>query len=110
MRTLVARSADGSFPSDHAAAAVAIAIVLFLTHRRLGAIALLVAGLVCLARVYVGAHYPGDVVAGAAVGIGVAWLACGPFRTIPERVTSAVDWSLARCTSGCPTECGRRSS
>lgn len=96
VHTLVARSADGSFPSDHAAAAVVIAAVLFITHRRLGAIALLVAGLVCLARVYVGAHYPGDVLAGAAVGVGVAWLACGPLRPITEGVTSAVDWTLAR--------------
>lgn len=55
--TLVSPSTDGSFPSDHAAAAVAIAAVLVLAHRRVGAAALALAALVCVSRVYVGAHY-----------------------------------------------------
>lgn len=96
VHTLLAPSTDGSFPSDHAAAAVAIATVLFLAHRRLGAVALAAAALVCVARVYVGAHYPGDVAAGAAVGAGVAWLAYGPLAPVGERATSAVDWCLVR--------------
>ncbi len=95
VHTLVARSTDGSFPSDHAAAAMAIATVLLLAHRRIGTIALVAAALVCLSRVYVGAHYPGDVAAGAAVGAAVAWLASGPLAVIAERVTSAVDRLLA---------------
>ncbi len=95
VHTLVSRSTDGSFPSDHAAAAVAIAVVLFLFHRRLGALALIVAGLVCLARVYVGAHYPGDVTAGAAVGIAVAAMVCGPLAPIVGRVSGMVDRALS---------------
>lgn len=96
IHTLVAPSTDGSFPSDHAAAAMAIAVVLLLAHRRLGAIAAIVAGVVCLARVYVGAHYPGDVIGGAAVGAAVAWLVCGPLAPLAGWVTSAVDRCLAR--------------
>lgn len=46
-----------SFPSDHAAGAFGVAVVLFGYHRRLGVIALLVAAWVSYARVYVGDHW-----------------------------------------------------
>lgn len=58
-----------SFPSDHAVLAFALATAVFLIHRRLGLLAMLWALLTsCLPRVYFGMHYPGDVIAGAAVG------------------------------------------
>lgn len=65
---LVAHTSDASFPSDHASAGFAIAAVLCLAHRRLGLVALSFGTLVCFARVYVGDHYPGDVVAGSLLG------------------------------------------
>lgn len=92
--TLVARGADPSFPSDHAAAAVAIATVLFLAHRRLGGVALGLAALVCLSRIYVGAHYPGDVLGGAAVGVAFAGLLWGPLAPLMIRAGSSVDWAI----------------
>jgi undecaprenyl-diphosphatase len=61
-------SGDPSFPSDHATAAFAIAVALFLRHRKAGSIALAMAVLLSVARVAVGTHYPGDVLGGAAVG------------------------------------------
>jgi undecaprenyl-diphosphatase len=33
-----------------------------------------VTGLSCLPRVYVGGHYPTDILAGACIGVSVAWL------------------------------------
>jgi undecaprenyl-diphosphatase len=65
---LVGRTSDFSFPSDHAAAAGAVAAGLLLVERRLGLLAVLAAVLMAFVRVYVGAHYPGDVVAGLAIG------------------------------------------
>lgn len=69
---LAMHAADPSFPSDHAAAAFAIAAVLLACHRRLGSVCLLLAALICYARVYAGIHYPGDVAAGALIGLAAA--------------------------------------
>jgi len=57
------------FVSGHAAVAVAIATLIApYLGRRARWIAVLVAALVCISRVYVGAHLPLDVVGGAALG------------------------------------------
>jgi undecaprenyl-diphosphatase len=66
---------SNSFPSDHAAAAVAIAVMLRLFSPRIGRIYLILAALVCFSRVWVGVHYPFDVMIGMLVGITAA-LAC----------------------------------
>ncbi len=71
---LVAHAADASFPSDHVVAACAIAVVLVSFHRRLGAIALLLAAVLAYDRVYIGVHYPGDVLGGMFLGTLVALL------------------------------------
>jgi undecaprenyl-diphosphatase len=69
---LVHRSTDASFPSDHATMAGAVAIGLLLAHRRLGLVAAVLAVVMAADRVYVGAHYPVDVIAGLALGAAVA--------------------------------------
>jgi len=69
VHVLLSHTADASFPSDHVAAAMAIAVVLLSLHRSLGLTTLLLALLVGYARVFVGDHYPGDVVGGALVGL-----------------------------------------
>ena len=69
---LVAVPASPSFPSGHAATSFACAATLaWLTP--LSPIALYaLAALIAFSRVYVGIHYPLDVLAGAALGLGVA--------------------------------------
>ncbi|MCX4680289.1 phosphatase PAP2 family protein [Streptomyces sp. NBC_01433] len=75
---------DWSLPSNHAAIAAATAVAIWLTHRRLGAVALPAALLMALSRVWVGAHYPHDVVLGLLVGAGLAWpLTLAARRTAP---------------------------
>jgi undecaprenyl-diphosphatase len=69
---LLPASHDPSFPSDHAAFAFGIAVALFLAYWRLGGGALVLATLMSMARVFVGEHYPMDVLAGAAIGTLVA--------------------------------------
>jgi undecaprenyl-diphosphatase len=64
----ISPSHDPSFPSDHATGAFAIAMAIWLRSRRAGAVAFAMAVLVSVGRVAVGTHYPGDVLAGAAIG------------------------------------------
>jgi undecaprenyl-diphosphatase len=67
-----APSTDPSFPSDHSAAAFAIAVAVFCFSRRAGSAFIGAAALIAVSRVVVGLHYPSDVLAGAAVGTAAA--------------------------------------
>lgn len=66
-----ARSA--SMPSSHAANNFAAVLVFWNLDRRLGLGMLLLAILVCLSRAYLGVHYPGDLLVGAALGAVSGW-------------------------------------
>ena len=74
VHVLVDKTTDFSFPSDHATAVGAVAVGLFFVDRWLGLAAAIAAVVMAFTRVYVGAHYPGDVLAGLALGGVVAWL------------------------------------
>ncbi len=65
---------DPAFPSGHTSRAFALAAVLGLRERRWMPVLLPYAALVGLARVYEGAHYPTDVLAGAVLGFAIGAL------------------------------------
>jgi len=71
---LARHSADGSFPSDHAAFAFAVGASIYLVERRVGIVALVAAAAMSFARVYIGVHYVSDVATGAVIGIATAML------------------------------------
>jgi undecaprenyl-diphosphatase len=59
-----------SFPSDHAVMFFALATGIFLISKRLGVFSFLyVFFVICFPRMYLGLHYPTDILAGAVVGI-----------------------------------------
>lgn len=84
VEVLVSRSHDFSFPSDHAVTAGAATAGLWIiayygSHatRWLAAVGTVLAMLLAFSRVYVGAHYPGDVAAGLLYGAAISvvgWL------------------------------------
>ncbi|HXH50872.1 MAG TPA: phosphatase PAP2 family protein [Terriglobia bacterium] len=63
-----------SFPSDHAVLAFCIAAGLWLVSRRMGAFAITYAFVTNVPRIYTGAHYPTDFIAGALLGMGLGFL------------------------------------
>lgn len=73
-RKLLEHAGGGSFPSGHAAFAFALAAAISAYYPRLGIIFWLSATLIALGRVSAGVHWPGDILGGAAVGIGTTWL------------------------------------
>ena len=90
-------SADPSFPSDHSAAAFAVGFALLFVSRRWGIGMLALAAAVALSRVAIGLHYPGDVLAGAGVGLvaalAVTYVARRPLGAVTAfaaRVSDAV--------------------
>lgn len=89
MHQLIAHAADVSLPSDHATAAFVIALAAgaFL-HRGWGAVLLAAAAAVGLARIWVGVHYPGDILAALGIAVAaVAVVACTPTATIVRKPT-----------------------
>ncbi|GAB5519192.1 MAG: phosphatase PAP2 family protein [Rhodothermales bacterium] len=73
---LVERPDPHSFPSGHTALAVAVATSLSLEHPKPYVIipSAVWAGSVGLSRMWLGLHYPSDVVLGALMGGGIAWV------------------------------------
>ena len=65
-----------SFPSSHMVFFFALATVIFYFHKKGGVVALVAAALMGVARVFVGVHWPSDILAGASVGILVGALVC----------------------------------
>ena len=72
LRLLVSPAHDYSFPSGHSsssmAAAVAMAGALPRRMRAIGWCAVVLAVMICISRLYIGIHYPSDVLIGAAIG------------------------------------------
>lgn len=87
---LLGATVAGSMPSGHAATSFAGAVVLTALLRRGGPVFFLLAAAIAFSRVYVGVHYPLDVLAGAVLGAAVgAAVALLVLRT-PRRTSGAL--------------------
>ena len=69
LKLLIEKQSDYSFPSGHTGSSFASAIVLWKElPKKYGVMALIVAVLIAYSRLYVGVHYPSDVLAGVLIG------------------------------------------
>lgn len=88
---LVGCGGGRSMPSAHAANAFGQAVLFLLYFRKATVYLLVLAALVALSRVFVGVHYPGDIVVGAILGsVAGLLLGLGHRRFIQWRASAAV--------------------
>ena len=79
-----------SFPSDNATLFAALATATFIMHRKIGIASFMhTIFVISLPRLYLGLHYPSDILSGAAIGIAMVILTSR--INFPEKVTSAVE-------------------
>ena len=86
LTSLVGEQSDFSFPSGHTSSAFSVAVVMFmLMPKKYGVPALIVATLIAYSRLYVGVHYPSDIIGGLIIGILVAVICVAIYKKIEKR-------------------------
>jgi undecaprenyl-diphosphatase len=81
---VVSGATNYSFPSTHATLAFAMAYVLSKEEPNLRVLFYLLAGLISLSRIYLGVHYPTDIIGGALLGLAIGWIALWVEKSIPH--------------------------
>ncbi len=71
---LLEHADTSSFPSGHAAFFFALSTIIFNYNKKAGVLFFIASLLITISRVFVGIHWPSDILAGAIVGILSGWL------------------------------------
>lgn len=71
---LIKKPLDFSFPSGHTMTAFACSFIIYSFNKKLGFISFVLALLIAYSRVYLFVHFPSDIIAGAIIGIIIAYL------------------------------------
>ena len=86
LQLLIEKQHDPSFPSGHSGASFAAAVVFLVKGpKKLGIPAIIVAFLIAFSRLYVGVHYPTDVIAGIITGTFCAIIAMMIWKIVESK-------------------------
>jgi undecaprenyl-diphosphatase len=89
VRLLTECNTSYSFPSSHAVNIFAAAYFLSQPFKKLAPLFFAIAAVVAYSRIYIGIHYPLDVIGGAAIGLLVAW----PMRRLKDQALARLNLS-----------------
>lgn len=92
LHRIIEAQSDFSFPSGHTGCSFAAAVVLFvMCPRKVGIPAMVLAVLITLSRLYVGVHFPTDVIGGAIIGTAAALFVCWFYKKKCKAVQNAME-------------------
>jgi undecaprenyl-diphosphatase len=102
MTPLVHAASYCGFPSNHAANMMALAVTFTLRHRRPWSFILIpIAFVVGFTRIWVGVHFPGDVLGGWLWGVIIGWLGAVTVTVLEKKC----GWSQPPHVAWCPKQC-----
>lgn len=71
---LIGEVSKSAFPSGHATFYFALSFVVYKYNKKAGILFFIASSFISVSRVFVGVHWPSDILAGAVIGIFVGWL------------------------------------
>jgi len=77
---------EASFPSGHATLFFAISTIVYFYNKKVGIFFFIASFFIIIARVFVGVHWPSDILAGAILGILMGWLLNMLFRKHAHKI------------------------
>ena len=89
---LIEKQHDFSFPSGHTIATFEAATAIFLNHKKLGTVCLVLASVIAFSRLYLYIHYPTDVFTSIVLGVALAILA----TWVVGKVMAAIETKKAK--------------